>query len=173
MTTNNEKSSLHIFWHKIKPEAIIPTKRDEDAGYDIYTIEDNIVVDKFSKHLFSTGLQYFIKEKNYYLQAQDRGSTGSKGIHIHCGVCDNGYRGEIFICLSNDNDFPITFKRGKSGYDEQTKMFYYDINKAIAQLVPLEMPFVDAQEINDDEWNALLENDSSKRKDTKLGQSGK
>ena len=33
---------MKIIWHKTNLLAKIPTKRNTDAGYDIYTIEDDI-----------------------------------------------------------------------------------------------------------------------------------
>ena len=33
---------MYIKWHKLNPKAKIPTKRDEEAGFDIYTLEDII-----------------------------------------------------------------------------------------------------------------------------------
>ena len=100
---------MQIKWHKLNDKAIIPTKREEDAGFDIYTIEDDVLLNPGEKRLFSTGLAA-APEKGWWLLAYDRGSTGSKGIHTHCGVVDNGYRGEIFICLCNDNPMtPVLF----------------------------------------------------------------
>ena len=36
-----------IVWHKCKPGAKVPTKRAEDAGYDLYTVEKDIILPKF------------------------------------------------------------------------------------------------------------------------------
>ena len=33
--TNNSIPALEISWHKMTPNAVIPTKRAHDAGYDI------------------------------------------------------------------------------------------------------------------------------------------
>ena len=69
---------MQIKWHKINEKAQIPTKRDEDAGFDIYTIETNVLLMPGEKHLFSTGLTVAATE-GYWLIAMDRGSTGSRG----------------------------------------------------------------------------------------------
>ena len=103
-----KENIMNIKWHKLNDKAKIPTKRDEDAGFDIYTIEDNVLLMPGEKYLFSTGLAV-AAEPGYWLMAMDRGSTGSRGLHIHCGVVDNGYRGELFICLCNDNNYNAAF----------------------------------------------------------------
>lgn len=156
-----------IKWKKLADEAIIPTKRKEDAGFDIYTIETDVVLKPHEKHLFSTGLAYSISD-GYWLMAADRGSTGSKGLHIHCGICDNGYRGEIFICICNDNDYPVLFTNNAG---TNSNMATYPISKAIAQLIPMPLLEVDSSEITDDEWNLACAN--SERGSGALGSSGK
>lgn len=95
--------TINIKWFLMNEKAKLPTKSKENAGFDIYTIEDFVELKPHSQHLFSTGLCAAVDE-GYWLMAFDRGSTGSKGMHVHCGVVDNGYRGEIFICIKNDND---------------------------------------------------------------------
>ena len=161
---------MNIFWHKLDEKAIIPTKRDEDAGFDIYTIENDVVLEPFSKHLFRTGLSVALS-KGWWLMAFDRGSTGSKGIHTHCGVVDNGYRGEIFICLSNDNNFPVKFTTAVDKVILQDNVLYYPTSKAIAQLIPVLQPEVDSVELDDKDWELVSGN--TERGATKLGESGK
>lgn len=129
--------------------------------------------------------------------ACDRGSTGSKGIHIHCGVVDNTYRGEIFICLNNDHNYPIKFtdkeaagmhthtekinvqqevKEGVAVLAVQTKevevvdYFVYSAAKAIAQLVLIPQPQVNSYEIKKSEWELVKD---TERGDGKLGSTGK
>lgn len=165
---------MEIKWRKLNDKAIIPTKRDEDAGFDIYTTEDYIVLQPHEKHLFPTGIAAAI-EPGYWLMGADRGSTGSKGIHIHCGVVDSGYRGEIFICLVNDNTFPVVFtsdiNRITYDRDGDTCRLFYPTSKAIAQLIPIVQPVVHSSEVtSDEEWQQYCD---TERGATKLGQSGK
>lgn len=167
-----------LLWHKIDERAIIPTKRDEDAGFDIYTIEEDVVLMPHEKRLFKTGLQYWIDDYHYLL-GFDRGSTGSKGIHLHCGVCDSGYRGELFICLSNDNTYPVIFQKAEKPhyeFDEQEgkiAYFVYPTSKAIAQLMPMLQLSGESREVDDTQWKLINELFSSERQETKLGESGK
>lgn len=174
---------MKIVWHKLRPEAIVPTKREEDAGFDIYTTIDYDILMPGEKRLYPTGLAA-APEKGYWLMGFDRGSTGSKGIHTHCGIIDNGYRGEIFICLSNDNPYPICFTRdvlkphvGKNefyfdntGKECQGELQYYPLSKAIAQIIPVPQPSVECIEADDKEWSKYLD---TARGEGKLGASGK
>ena len=98
-------------WFKIDERAKIPTKTDAAAGYDIYTIEDNITIPAHTTYMFRTGLAVAPSE-GYWLMAFDRGSTGSKGLHVHCGVVDNDYRGEIIVALKNTSFDSYEVKNG-------------------------------------------------------------
>ena len=166
---------MQIKWHKLNNKAIIPTKREEDAGFDLYTIEDDVLLAPGEKRLFSTGLAV-APEKSWWLLAYDRGSTGSKGIHTHCGVIDNGYRGEIFICLCNDNPMtPVLFTSKVNKIELKTVSPYgmvlcYPTSKAIAQIIPMVQPTVESFEVNDEEWANEL---NTERGAGKLGASGK
>ena len=100
----------------------------------------------------------------------DRGSTGSRGLHIHCGICDQGYRGEIFICICNDNDFPIHFSSSAASISMKDHVLEYPTTKAIAQLSPMPLLPVESAEA-DEEWKELCHD--SERGSTKLGASGK
>lgn len=190
-------SKCTIKWHKFNDSAIVPTKTPDNAGFDVYTIEDEVMLRPHTQYLFATGIGYII-DSNHWLKAEDRGSTGSKGIHIHCGICDTNYRGEVFICLNNDNDYPILFSSTKTPgphYHKervdaippsedgmcntvlQTKeedildYVVYPTTKGIAQLIPVEKPEVEATECTQEEWELSFA--QSDRKDGKLGSSGK
>lgn len=173
-----ERPSFLINWYKTKDEAIIPTKRVEDAGFDIYTVENNVWLKPHQTRLFSTGIAYAFDEVGPFFIAKDRGSTGSKGIHCHCGVCDNGYRGEVFIALCNTNNYPILFTDKVSKVEMKRKWYgkkymCYPISKGIAQLVLFNSNFDYVPcEVEKDEWETVYLN-NSQRGETKLGQSGK
>ena len=160
---------VKILWHKLTPDAIIPTKRAEDAGFDIYTTETDVLLQSHEKHLFKTGLTYWI-DKEHWLMGADRGSTGSRGLHIHCGICDQGYRGEIFVCICNDNDFPVHFSSSAASISMKDHVLEYPTTKAIAQLIPMPLLSVESAEAGE-EWEELCHD--SERGSTKLGASGK
>ena len=100
----------------------------------------------------------------------DRGSTGSRGLHIHCGICDQGYRGEIFLCICNDNDFPVHFSSSAASISMKDHVREYPTTKAIAQLIPMPLLPVESAEVGE-EWEEFCHD--SERGSTKLGASGK
>lgn len=178
---NNE---INIRWFRIKDNAIIPTKKDTDAGFDIYTIENNVLLMPHEKHLFATGLKV-AADPGIWLMGFDRGSTGSRGLHVHCGVIDNTYRGEIFCCINNDNDYPVLFTNAVEKptiiTDAEEKIpgtdtvyhgqaLFYPTTKAILQLIPVFQPTVLSKEISAAEWAKFADTD---RGEGKLGSSGK
>lgn len=101
-----------LIFAKVRPSAIIPTKKDENAGYDIYANfeEDFMVIPPHSTKLIPTGIASATTD-NYYLQVHERGSTGSKGMKYGAGVIDSSYRGEIFICINNTNNVEIVISK--------------------------------------------------------------
>ena len=101
-----------ILWAKVKPDAKIPTKSRENAGYNIYACFDEnfFVIPRGETKLISTGLACALSE-NYYLQLEERGSMGSKGIKRSAGVIDSGYRGEIFVALTNCSEKDILISK--------------------------------------------------------------
>lgn len=177
--------TLVLMWTKLDPLAKIPTKTQANAGYDIYTIEDNVLIPPHEGHMFRTGIAAVIPA-NYGLLGRDRGSTGSLGIHLHCGVVDSNYRGEIFVCLWNDTNHAVFFSSNyrnvkKSGeelvgeskltIDEETKdIIIYPFSKAIAQLVLIPIPNIPAKEIDAATFAQYKDTD---RGEGKLGSSGK
>ena len=92
----------NIYFAKLNEKAIIPSKEEENAGYDIYACfdEDYIEVPPFSTKLIPTGIAWASSPK-YYMQIEERSSTGTKGIKKSAGVIDSGYRGEMKIAISN------------------------------------------------------------------------
>ena len=107
-----ELKNNDLVFSKVRPDAIIPTKDSENAGYDIYANfeEDYIIIPPFGTKLIPTGIASAMTEK-YYLQVHERGSTGTKGMKYGAGVVDSSYRGEIFVCLNNVNDVEVVISK--------------------------------------------------------------
>lgn len=101
-----------LYFAKVRPNAIIPTKEDEDAGYDIYayTDDDYIVLAKGETKAIPTGIACAVSD-DYYLQVQERGSTGIKAMKYGAGVIDSGFRGEINIILTNCSEHDIIISK--------------------------------------------------------------
>ena len=102
-----------IKFAKVKENAIIPSKLLENAGYDIYGVfgdnkDDIRIIKPHQTKLIPTGIACALPTK-YYFQVEERGSTGSKGIKKSAGVIDSGYRGEIFIAITNSTNEYVVF----------------------------------------------------------------
>ena len=93
-----------IKFAKLYNNVIIPSKRDEDAGYDIYAYfkEDYIIIPPHETKMIPTGLISAF-DKKYVGELKERGSTGTKGIGQRCGVIDSGYRNEWLVPITNHN----------------------------------------------------------------------
>ena len=119
----------------IKDHAIIPDKRSEDAGYDIYACfdEDYMTIMPHETKMIPTGLVSAFSE-DYVVVLKERGSTGSKGMGQRCGIIDSGYRGEWFVPITNHNDKPIYIAKNKN---LETDGILYPYSKAICQALVL------------------------------------
>ncbi len=131
-----------LYFGKLRENAIIPSKREEDAGYDIYACfdEDYFLFQPMETKRVPTGLVSAFSP-DYYLQLQERGSTGTKGIAQRCGVIDSGFRAEWFIPLTNLNSVPLAIvKKGKECLFDGQNVVLYPYEKAICQAILLPVP---------------------------------
>lgn len=168
---NMEKKDELLF-AKVRENAIIPTKTDENAGRDLYACfdEDYIIIKPLETKLIPTGIATAFSS-DYYAQIQERGSTGSKGIKYGAGVIDSGYRGEWFVPITNCNnvDLMIIKKDACVNTHKDYKYIAYPYEKAIAQFVMVEVPKFNEVEVKYDELLKI----KSERGVGKLGSSGK
>lgn len=173
--------TANIKFAKVRPNAIIPSKRDEDMGFDIYACfeEDYIIINPHETKLIPTGIASSCGPE-YGFVLRERGSTGSKGIALRAGVIDSGYRNEWFVGLTNTTnkilyiskfDVRETIKRDmqKSEYayllsDEDIllsdkeideMMILYPYSKAIAQALVVPVPKVEVEEISYEELKEI------------------
>jgi len=135
-----------VVWAKVKPDAIIPTKREEDAGYDIYSCfeESFRVINPNKIALIPTGIASAFSS-DWYAQIEERGSTGTKSIAKRCGVFDSGFRNEWMIVLTNHNKYEVVIYKNEEDKNQLINMFgintiLYPYSKAIAQAVILPVP---------------------------------
>lgn len=159
-----------IYFSKVKESAIIPTKNDEDAGYDLYPCfnEDYIVVEPLQMKLIPLGIASAISP-DYCFVLFERGSTGTKGIARHAGVIDSGFRNEWQFCMINTSTKPIVIAKKDATLPELKECIIYPYEKAIAQALLLPVPRVDSEEIS---YDKLLEMKSNRMLGM-LGSSGK
>ncbi len=146
-----------IKFAKVKPEAIIPTKRDEDAGYDIYPCfeDDFILIPPHHTQMIPTGIACAC-DKDYCFIIKERGSTGTKGMAQRCGVIDSGYRNEIFVPITNTTIFDMyIIKKGVEKQRVGLRGTLYPYEKSIAQLLLVPVPAADVEECTYDELKAI------------------
>lgn len=156
----------------INPEKdyVLPTKRTGDAGYDVYAsfTEDNMVIDTLETKLIPTNLAYLLPE-GFHFMVEERGSTGSKGIKKSAGVCDEAYRGELFIAITNCSNKPVVITKEEDTSALEADYIVYPYKKAIAQLI-LEKTYDAETELIP--YDEILKADSE-RGTGALGSSGK
>ena len=155
-----------IYFAKIRPQAIIPTKKQEDAGYDFYACFDGdyFVIEAGETKGVPTGIATAFSS-TYYAQVEERSSMAKLGIKQSGGVIDSGYRGEWLIMTYNTNkkpfiiskipldDIPQTIEIGGKLYNK-TEVILYPATKAISQVIMQAVPVLNSNEIS---YEQLLE----------------
>ena len=161
--------SQSIYFAKVKPEGIIPSKRVEDGAFDIYACfeEEYMKVEPHETVLVPTGIASAFSS-DYVAIIKERGSTGSKGIGQRCGVIDSGYRGEWFIALTNHNTKPLVIAK-ECVKDSFEGSIVYPYEKGICQCMMVEVPKLQIEEMS---YEDLLKMESE-RGTGALGSSGK
>ena len=171
-----ENNNLIIYWDLLNLRATMPSKRDEDAGFDIYSdAAEDIILKPNETKFFSTGLRSAFPS-NFWIEIKERGSTGAVGLSVRSGVIDSGYRGEWKIMLTNVNKYPVVFShsvdkvtyvKGKI-FKNKIKKVIYPLSKAIAQAVVIPLPHIQCK------WDkAMVDGTQSDRGQTGWGASGK
>ena len=168
---------VNIKFAKVRPDAIIPSKRNEDMGYDIYACfdEDYMVINPHETKLIPTGIASSC-DPGYGFLLFERGSTGSKGIARRCGVIDSGYRNEWFVGLTNTTNKVMfisklseseTYKKYYN--DVMPESFVYPYSKAIVQAIVTQVLETNEEELAYEDLKAI----PSERGLGKLGSSNK
>lgn len=159
-----------ILFAKINDSAIIPTKKDEDAGWDVYAcFEDDEVWIRPNKSVaIPTGIASAFSSQ-YVAIIKERSSTGSKGIGVRAGIVDSGYRGEWKVILTNHTDHPICISKRFTEVVNRGEVVFYPYTKAIAQCLLLWVPQFEAKVVSFEE----LKSYESERGEGGFGSSGK
>ena len=169
-----KNSNLIIYWDKLNEKAKVPNKRDEDAGFDIYTTDDECILKPGETKFFGTGLRSAF-QKEFWIEIKERGSTGAVGLSVRSGVIDSGYRGEWKIMLTNINKYPVVFSHSvdkvtyvySKVFKKKIKKVIYPLSKAIAQAVVVPLPHISCRP-----WD-YSKIAASERGETGWGASGK
>ena len=175
-----------VYFAKVKPNAKIPSKRVEDAGFDIYACfdEEYMVIAPHETKLIPTGIAS-VCDSEYCFILKERGSTGTKGMAQRCGVIDSGYRNEWFAPITNTTDKwlvickeTMTEEKLKDAVwqmrEKYREVLHFEIqcypyDKAICQALVIPVPQTEVEEITFDELQAI----TSERGNGALGSSGK
>jgi dUTP pyrophosphatase len=161
-----------IYFAALRDGVKIPTKRDEDAGYDIYANFDEpyIKINPHETAKIPTGIISAFPS-GYVAIAKERGSTGVKGIGQRAGVIDSGYRGEWIVVITNHNTEPmyIAKKDANIVVGEGDKSTIYPYEKAICQIIFVPIACLESVEVSPDEVKSF----DSERGEGKLGSSRK
>jgi dUTP pyrophosphatase len=142
---------------KLNKYAFMPTVSypGEDLGYDLYAVEDAILLANTGKPTFvKTGISArYIDVNNmqkYGLIFKDRSSMAKKGITVSGGVIDSTYLGELIVMLTNNTKIDYTIKAGDK----------------IVQMIPVPVYTTDG-------IKEVFELGESTRKDSGFGSSGR
>ena len=166
-----EIKDSEIYWAKVNPNAIIPTKRLEDGCYDIYacTDKEEIIIKPHDIVTIPTGIASAFSHKRRLDFQRERGSTGSIGLVPRCGQVDSGYRGAIFLKMQNTtNKFIVISSKYKEKFEDEFGVVY-PMSKAICQAALEIVPEDEGKEITYEELLAI----PSERGTGALGSSGK
>lgn len=172
--------TANIKFAKVRSDAKIPSKRDEDMGFDIYACFDDemMIIGPHGTELIPTGIASSCNKK-YGFVLRERGSTGSKGIALRAGVIDSGYRNEWFVCLTNTTDKMLCISKlsveetilqfAGDSRDNLKNIIVYPYDKAIAQALLVPVPETKVKEVSYE----TLQNIKSERGFGRLGSSNK
>lgn len=94
------------------PGGIAAPVKIGDVGYDLYASKTTVITTNTVGKI-PTGIALQIPD-GYFAKIFDRSGffTNVGGI-VGAGVIDNGYRGEIIVCLFNGTNSPITINKGE------------------------------------------------------------
>jgi len=127
----NLENSLPIIWAPISGTTLshIPLKRQhsDDAGFDIAANAEGVIAPDYSA-IIPTGIKIKLPPKTTGFVCSRSGLAFKNGVFVlnAPGIIDQGYRGEVKVCLHNSGNEP----------------FHYSIGMRIAQLllVPVFIP---------------------------------
>jgi dUTP pyrophosphatase len=167
-----------ILFAKVREGATIPSKREEDGAYDIYSAlepretEEGVVYEmllkKFTPNKVPTGLSMSLLPKYAFNLKCERGSIGNIGVLILSGLIDSGFRNEKFVnMMPLWKDVLLTSK--VTEVEIMDDIILYPVTKAIAQGYVQDNHHLKVKEISNEE----LVNIPSQRGLGMLGSSGK
>ncbi len=143
---------------RVKKEAVLLSKRKEDAAYDIYGVfeQDYKLLNPWEIYMVPTWIVIQIpQDKVFYIC--ERGSTWTKWLARRAWVVDSWYRWEIFVPINNTTYKPVVFYKNEDGLDafleennlSKDNVTLYPQKKAIAQAMVLDVPHIEIEEVDE------------------------
>ena len=159
-----------IKFAKLRDNAIIPSKRDEDSDYDLYACfdQEELVIPAFSTRLVPTGIISAFDE-SLGVKFEERGSNTKWCGMVQAGVVDSGYRGEWFCAIYNGNPLPVHISKAVNDVERMEDRVLVPYSKAICQFNVRIIPKVEIEETSVETVLSC----ASARGSGKLGSSGK
>lgn len=92
--------NVRVEWQAARNGGTKPTRtRDTDAGYDLYAVEDCVLVPGCVEHV-PLGVSVSVPQGFYYT-IDGRSSLNSKGIIVIRAIIDATYTGELYAVMAN------------------------------------------------------------------------
>ena len=92
---------------------VLEKGKESDSGYDLrlQAIKDkeNNVIESLETVLIHTGV-YLELPDDIEVQLRPKSSLSSKGLLVHFGTVDSGYRGELLVAMTNLNKDKVEFE---------------------------------------------------------------
>lgn len=108
---NRQKLTLRV--KRLTADATLPTRAHVgDVGFDLYANKETII-NAGAVGKVSTGIAVNIPD-GYWLKFEDRSGffTGVR-LKVGAGIIDNGYTGELIVCMLNATTLPIKIIKGE------------------------------------------------------------
>lgn len=165
-----EEEKDKIIFAKVREDAIIPSKREADGCYDVYSSfdEEMFVIQPHQVRLIPTGIASAF-DKKYRIGIRERGSNTKGTLIVMAGQIDSNFRGEWFVALYNGNDIPVAISKEVTDVVKTEDYIQVPYTKAIAQFAVEIVPEVEVKEVTFDDIKAI----KSERGNGMLGSSGK
>lgn len=145
---------------KLHSDAVLPTPKPGDVGFDLSSVEDVICCHPGRVAKIPTGLALakpMITQDNnsLFFKVEGRSGLASKGLFPVGGIIDPSYRGEIAVLLFNSTDAPYVISKG----DRIAQLVCYNV---LAPNENIGVKFIETEELQ-----------ASERADSGFGSSGK
>lgn len=86
-------------------------KRKGDIGYDLYCVEDEVVIKNHEIKVINSGIRIEFPD-DYYADVRPKSGMTSQGIFTQLGLIDSSYRGEIGVSILNVTGCDLVIKYG-------------------------------------------------------------